>query len=172
MVERLNDLGIPLELEAVQTIAGEGNPGRPHVARALVEAGHCHDIQNAFERYLGDGQPANVEKAAPTPAEAIAMLHDAGGLAVWAHPCVKPIRRPGGLAGVVDELARVDLDGLEVIHPSHGPTQRRRLRRLARQHSLRTTGGSDFHSPTPDSAFGRGHPGDEVPIELFDALAP
>lgn len=171
LVTRLNELGVDLDLASVMRCAGESNPGRPHVARALVEAGHCRDIQEAFDRYLGDGRPAHVKKATPRSADAIAAVHQAGGIAVWAHPCVKPIHRPGGLAQVVSELAGAGLDGLEVIHPGHGPSQKRRLRRLAREHGLLTTGGSDFHgSRGTDVQLGRGRDGEGIPLELFDAL--
>lgn len=171
LVSRLNELGVALELEAVERCAGDSNPGRPHVARALVEEGHCRDVQEAFDRYLGDGRPAHVRKATPSSAAAIAALHDAGGIAVWAHPCVRPIQRPGGLAQVVSELVAAGLDGLEVLHPAHGSTHKRRLRRLAREHGLITTGGSDFHGPREsDVRLGRGRDGEGIPVELFDAL--
>jgi len=171
IVERLDELGVALDPDSVRRIAGDSNPGRPHVARALVEAGHCRDIDDAFERYLGDGRPAHIRKPVPSAAAAIAMLHEAGGVAVWAHPCVKPITRPGGLAQVVSELVRAGLDGLEVIHPSHGASEQRRLRRLAREHGLLTTGGSDFHgSRGSGQRLGRGREGEGIPLELFEAL--
>jgi len=171
MVSRLNELGVPLALAAVEREAGEGNPGRPHVARALVAAGHCRDIDEAFDRYLGDGRPAHIRKRALSPTDAIATLQEAGGIAVWAHACAKPIQRPGGLEQVASELVRAGLDGFEVIHPSHGPSAKRRLRRLARKHGLLTTGGSDFHgSKGADERLGRGRDGEGIPLELFDGL--
>jgi predicted metal-dependent phosphoesterase TrpH len=171
LVSRLNELGVPLELESVLRIAGDSNPGRPHVARALVEGGYCRDVQDAFDRYLGDGRPAHIRKPTPASAAAIEAVHAAGGIAVWAHPCARPIQRPGGLAQVVSELVAAGIDGLEVLHPSHASSERRRLRKLARQHGLITTGGSDYHgSRASDTLLGHARDGEGIPLELFEGL--
>ncbi|MFC1961209.1 PHP domain-containing protein [Chloroflexota bacterium] len=140
MVEKLNQSGIPLSLERVYAIAGSGAVGRPHVARALYEAGHVATIQLAFDKYIGDNGPAYVPHARLTMQEAITMLHDAGGVAVLAHPCFVP-----EFETLLPAWVELGLDGIEVYHSAHGPTITMRARVAARQHDLVMTGGSDFH---------------------------
>ncbi len=86
MAEVLTGMGAPVRFERILEIAGEGSVGRPHVAQALVEAGHAHGYQDAFERYIGRNSPAYVERMKFTPAEACALIRRAGGLPVLAHP--------------------------------------------------------------------------------------
>lgn len=145
MVAKLNDLGIPLNLARVYAIAGSGAVGRPHVARALVEAGHVATYQLAFDKYIGDKGPAYVPHARLTMQEAITMLHDAGGVAVLAHPCFVP-----EFETLLPAWVDLGLDGIEVYHSAQGPTLTMRARVAARQHDLVMTGGSDFHSLTSD----------------------
>jgi predicted metal-dependent phosphoesterase TrpH len=171
IVERLNQLGLALGVEDVYREAGGAVPGRPHVARALIAKGYVRDTEEAFRVYLGDGGPAQIRKAVPAPAQAIAWLHAAGGKAVWAHPLARPIQRPGGFDRLLRELRAVGLDGVEEVHPAHDLGARRRIRRLARELGLKLTGGSDFHgeaSPGVSVGKGRGH--DSVSAEVVEAL--
>jgi len=141
------------------------------VARALIARGHVQSTDEAFKRFLGDKGPAQIMKSVPTPAEAIRLIHAAGGKAVWAHPLARPIQRPGGFELLLRELAGHGLDGVEEVHPSQEPGARKRIRRLARELSLHVTGGSDFHgdaSPGVAIGVGRGH--DAVPVSVLDAL--
>lgn len=171
LVARLGELGAPITEAQVMAVAGEGNPGRPHVARALVDAGHCRDLREAFARYLGDGRPAHIRKPVPTPSQAIAAIRAAGGVPVWAHPLARPPARPGGVERLARELAADGLGGLEVIHPAHSPGARRKLRALCNELGLIETGGSDFHgTATPDITLGRGRGQDSVPVAAFEAL--
>lgn len=139
IVERLNELGVRITFADVEEQAGDGAIGRPHVARALVEEGWATDLRDAFERYLGNGRPAFVPKDRLSMSDAIAMIHRAGGLAVLAHP---------GHAGTrerLEALAAQGLDGVEVLHPSHGADDVARLRTLAEFLGLVPSGGSDWH---------------------------
>jgi predicted metal-dependent phosphoesterase TrpH len=171
IVERLQKLGLAVTVEDVYRAADGGNPGRPHVARALMNLGIVKSTGEAFERYLGDGGPAQVRKNVPSPAEAIAWIHDAGGKAVWAHPLVRPIQRPGGFEQLARELAAQGLDGIEEVHPSQDPGARKRIRRLCRDLSLAVTGGSDFHGEaTPGVSIGSGRGHDEVSSDRLEAL--
>ncbi|MCA1724338.1 MAG: PHP domain-containing protein, partial [Thermomicrobia bacterium] len=86
IVEKLNALGIPVRWERVKAIAGDGAVGRPHVARALVEVGAATSVNDAFDRYLGRGRPAHVERQRLTPVEAVHLVRAAGGVPVLAHP--------------------------------------------------------------------------------------
>lgn len=139
IVDKLIELGVKVTFEDVLTQAGVGAVGRPHVARALVEDGWATDVRDAFDRYLGAGRPAYVAKEQLGMPEAIAMIHAAGGLAVLAHP---------GGAGTRERLvalAAIGLDGVEVKHPSHSPTDTNRMRTLCEQLGLVVSGGSDWH---------------------------
>jgi predicted metal-dependent phosphoesterase TrpH len=139
IVERLNALGVPLSLDAVLGIAGAAALGRPHVARALVAAGHVRDFREAFDRYLGNGRPAFVAKSHLTLADAISMLHRAGGLAIIAHP------GPLGTRRRVEGWMALGADGVEVRHPGHSPDDTARLGALVEHLGLVPSGGSDWH---------------------------
>jgi predicted metal-dependent phosphoesterase TrpH len=171
LVARLQSLGVPLTEADVLEVAQDANPGRPHVARAMVERGFASDVDDAFRRYLGDAGPANVKKQMPTPGAAISWIHAAGGKAVWAHPLARNLMRPGGLDRLARELREQGLDGLEEIHPSQDPNARRRIRKAARELGMKLTGGSDFHgSVTPGVQLGVGRGHDTVPDQVVDAL--
>jgi predicted metal-dependent phosphoesterase TrpH len=139
IVDKLVDLGVLITFEDVLTQAGGGAIGRPHVARALVADGWATDVRDAFDRYLGAGRPAYVAKDQLGMSDAIAMIHASGGLAVLAHP---------GGAGTrerLTSLAALGLDGVEVKHPGHSPSDTTRLRALSEQLGLVISGGSDWH---------------------------
>jgi predicted metal-dependent phosphoesterase TrpH len=149
IVDRLNSLGVPVTLESVYAAAGEGAVGRPHIAKALVAGGWARDFRDAFDRWLGNGKPACIEKRTVTFAEATRLIHDAGGLAVYAHP--------GGDASraEIEELASQGLDAVEVRHPSHTVDEIVRLERLTDDLGLLPSGGSDWHgSPEGYRALG------------------
>ena len=140
MVAKLETLGVPIRLDRVLEIAGHGTVARPHVAEALLEAGHVATRQQAFDRFIGDQGPAYVPHYEISIERAIAQLHEAGGVAVLAHPIrVKDLEEH--LPGWVE----AGLDGIEVYYPDHGPMFTMRVRVMARQHNLIMTGGSDFH---------------------------
>ena len=139
IVDKLVALGVKVTLDDVLGQAGDGAVGRPHVARALVADGWATDVRDAFDRYLGAGRPAYVAKEQLSMPDAIAMVHAAGGLAVLAHP---------GGAGTRERLtalAAQGLDGVEVKHPSHSPSDTNKLRALCEQLGLVISGGSDWH---------------------------
>lgn len=171
LVGRLNELGLAITVEDVYRAAGASNPGRPHVARALVALGHVRDTEEAFRRFLGDTAPANVRKPVPTPAEAIGWIHAAGGKAVWAHPLAKQVHRQGGIEALTRELVAQGLDGLEEVHPAHDVSARRRIRQLARSLGVRLTGGSDFHGEaTRGVSLGSGRGRDRIDASVVEAL--
>jgi 3',5'-nucleoside bisphosphate phosphatase len=139
IVERLNELGVTVDFADVLAQAGPGVVGRPHVARAMIAEGWAVDARDAFDRYLGAGRPAYVAKEQLSMADAIAMIHAAGGLAVLAHP------GSGGTRERIDALRALGLDGIEVKHPSHSSSDTTRLRGLCEQFGLVMSGGSDWH---------------------------
>ena len=139
IVERLIALGVQVTYDDVLAQAAGGAVGRPHVARAMVADGWATDVRDAFDRYLGAGRPAFMAKEQLAMADAAAMIHAAGGLAVLAHP--------GGSAtrARLTALAALGLDGVEVMHPSHSPGDTNRLRALCDDLDLVVSGGSDWH---------------------------
>lgn len=148
IVERLAALGLGVDREEVLALAGPGVVGRPHVAQAMVRAGHVESVDEAFRRYLrADGQ-AFVPRPAFASEEAIALVHAAGGVSVLAHPGSQMAD------AVIERLAAAGLRGVEVWHPQHHPGAVRRFRALAARLSLLETGGSDFHGPDRGAGLG------------------
>ena len=139
IVKRLNELGVRITFDDVLAVAGDAAMGRPHVARAMVENGWAMDLRDAFDRYLGAGRPAYLDKRRIGIAEAIDLLHRCGGIAVIAHP------GPDGNMKRIAEFAAMGIDGVEVIHPSHSAEDRARLLALANHFGLVPSGGSDSH---------------------------
>jgi 3',5'-nucleoside bisphosphate phosphatase len=149
MVEKLGALGLPIEWRRVQELAGVGTVGRPHIAQALLDAGHIATFKEAFDRYIGRNGPAYVERYKLTPAEAIGLILEAGGLPVLAHPLYIGAAAETGkqfdLGGLLPELVRAGLGGIETYYPAYTPEINAQLRALADQFGLIPTGGTDYH---------------------------
>jgi predicted metal-dependent phosphoesterase TrpH len=139
IVDKLRALGFPIELDAVWREAGEGAVGRPHVARVLIANGWVKDHRDAFDRLIGSGRPAYVPKQRLPLSEAVQMLHDAGGLAILAHP------GSDGSRSRLEMFKRIGFDGVEVRHPSHTVEDIARLGTLADYLGMVPSGGSDWH---------------------------
>ena len=139
MVAHLNERGLALKAEAVFALANCKSPGRPHVARALVQAGMCSSLDEAFERFLKKGRPAWVPKAKMSAVEAIELIHQAGGLAVMAHPGLNRTDE------IIPSLVKSGLDGIECFHTKHTTRLVERYLEIADRHRLLVTGGSDCH---------------------------
>ena len=167
IVERLVALGAPIDYADVAARAA-GAIGRPHLADALVAAGHARDRQDAFERYLADGAPAYVAHESLEPREAIRLVADSGGAPVLAHPASL---RMGAreLAHFVRRLTGWGLRGIEVHRPEHTPERRATLAELAHRNRIVASGGSDFHRPEDPL-----RPGDTgvppLPLDAIDRL--
>ncbi len=140
IVENLRALGIAIEFEYVRSVAHE-TLGRPHVADALRRLGIVKSRKEAFERFLVKGKPGYVESLGPSPAEAIALIRDAGGTACLAHP------QTVGKEAELDELFRAGIQGIEVFYAGHTPSQVRKYGDWAQAKGLCAVGGSDFHGP-------------------------
>jgi predicted metal-dependent phosphoesterase TrpH len=143
MVDALTRLGAPIRVERVFEIAGEGSVGRPHVALALLEAGHVQSIEEAFDRFIGRNGPAYFEGFRLEPAEAVQLIHSAGGFAAWAHP--------NELEGkdwreYLPLLLQAGVDGLEAYYSKdYGPDVPAALLDACAAHDLVPTVGSDYH---------------------------
>jgi predicted metal-dependent phosphoesterase TrpH len=146
VLAKLAELGVPVsEAEVMAQVGDSPSVGRPHIADALIKAGHVRDRQEAFDRFLADGGPAHVHRYTIEVERGIDLVHEAGGLAVIAHPWgrgreyVLPSR-------VLEALARDHgLDGIEVDHQDHDSETREQLRALANGLGLLATGSSDYH---------------------------
>jgi len=139
MVARINELNIPLKADDVFALANCRSPGRPHVARALVKAGLCHSLDEAFERFLKKNRPAWVPKKKMSAMEGIDLIHQAGGLAVMAHPGLNRTDE------VIPDLVTAGLDGIECFHTKHSPSVSSHYLEIADRFGLLITGGSDCH---------------------------
>jgi predicted metal-dependent phosphoesterase TrpH len=139
IVDQLNRIGVPVTFESVMVEAAGGAVGRPHIARALIKGGQVRDSREAFDRYLGAGKAAFVEKERLEIREAIEITHAAGAIAIWAHP------GPDGRRERLEPLVAMGLDGVEVRHPSHNTDDAERLAALADFFGLLYSGGSDWH---------------------------
>ncbi len=149
MVEKLRELGYPIEFARVREIARGDNIVRPHVAQALVEAGIVATEEEAFTRLIGDEGPADIPKHALAPIDALALIRRAGGVCVLAHPGMWGA--DGAVPdGLIEELTAAGMSGLEVDHPDHTPEDRTKYRAMAESLGLVATGASDCHGTRYD----------------------
>ena len=139
MCAALNNLGIPLKAESVFALANCKSPGRPHVARALVKEKLIGNLDEAFEKYLKKGRPAWVPKNKMSALEGIELIHQAGGLAVMAHPGLNRTD------DIIPGLVKAGLDGIECFHTKHSTVMSERYLEIAEKYDLLVTGGSDCH---------------------------
>jgi predicted metal-dependent phosphoesterase TrpH len=171
MVEKLNELGVSVTWERVQQIAGDENVGRPHVARAMQEAGYIREIKEAFtEEWIANGGRAYVERVKITPEESIAQIRSAGGVAVLAHP--GRFRSDDDTIGdeVIERYIAAGLEGIEVFYSRHTPAMESHYRALSERHGLVMTGGSDDHGSNAEPLLGTIRLPDEYVTRLTAAI--
>ena len=171
MIEKLRGLGIEIELSELKETPEHGQIGRPHFAHTMVQKGYVQNIQDAFDRYLGKGGPAYVEKFRFSPEEAMRFISKAGGVAVLAHPFTLNRLQPKDFDACIGELKKQGLDGIEVHYPEHSQGQTKFYRTLAQQHGLVATGGSDFHGLTKDAVdLGEGYGDTNYAYDVVEEL--
>lgn len=171
ILDRLAELGCPLTMDEVRAEAAGDVVARPHIARALVRRGYVADTKTAFQRYLRDGGPAFVPAESVAPAEAIAAVDAAGGIAAVAHPRQLRVDGPAGIRALFRGLAQDRLGAVEVFHPSHDADDRVLYADIATQERLVPTGGSDFHGANkPDIRLGAGDGSISIGYETWEAL--
>ena len=163
IVEKLRNIGIDIEWERVQEIAGDGSVGRPHVALALMEKGYIKEIKEAFDKYIGRNGPAYVDREKLTPREAIKLITNWGGAAVIAHPAALP-----DLDDTLADLKEAGLAGMEVYYAQYSPETIQDLAELANKHGLLPCGGSDYHALGSSDECLPGTMG--PPIEIVEEL--
>lgn len=157
MVDRLGELGLPLDWDRVKEIAGQGAIGRPHIAQAMVENGYISLPKEAFDKYIGRNGPAYAERVKQTPEEAVQMISSVGGVSAMAHPA-----QVENLDGILEKLRAAGLKGMEVHYAEYDQPTRDRLAETARRHGLLPCGGSDYHA--------LGVPGEHLPGEAGPPL--
>jgi len=164
MISRLQAIGVRVSFDELLEVAGGGAVGRPHVARALFRAGHVTSVNDAFDRYLGRGRPAYVDKVLPTLRAVADLVHAVGGVVSAAH------LKDRGARSVLRRFKEDGLDAVEIRHPAHDGDQRARLTSLAIELGLRRTGGSDWHGED-DTIGSHGFLGSQdVPLEWLEQL--
>jgi predicted metal-dependent phosphoesterase TrpH len=162
MVAKLDDLGIHIDWQRVQQIAGGSSIGRPHIAQAMLEKGYINSFKQAFTDYLGHNRPAYVEREKMTPAEAVELIVKAQGLPVLAHPLTFDDPE-----AITIELKAAGLVGIEAYYDGYTTEEVNRLVGLADRHNLIATGGSDYHGLDPtETAIG----GTDLPLESVEQL--
>ncbi|MFA7235359.1 MAG: PHP domain-containing protein [Phycisphaeraceae bacterium] len=172
IVAKLNELRVDITLDEVlaesggNSGGGRGSVGRPHIGAVLVRKGYVKTIKDAFTRYIGHGAPAYVRKDNLAPQRAIAAVHDAGGLAVLAHPVQLRCDDDEELLELIRSLRDAGLDGLECRHCDHTPALTRQYQHLAKRFDLIPTGGSDFHGLRKAVPLGAAR----VPITCYESL--
>ena len=171
IVERLQELGVPIQYDELTAVSGGGQIGRPHIAQVLVHKGAARSVEEAFRRFLRKGGAAYVSRYRLLPGEAIQMILRAGGVPVLSHPFTLDVKDEDDLEGLLVDLKRVGLKGMEVYYPEHGRERTTQYERLARRHGLVMTGGTDFHGeakPRVEMGIGRGDL--RIPYQLVEKL--
>lgn len=170
IIQRLNAMNVHVSMDEWQAEAGDGVVGRPHLAAILVRKGYASSVKNAFEKFIGHGAPAYVEKDRLSPRSALQAIRDSAGLAVLAHPSQLRVGNDAELERVVKDLVDLGLVGIEVLHSDHDERWIERCEQLARRFGLLRSGGSDFHgSNKPGISLGMAA-GRRIPREYFDQL--
>ena len=163
MIAKLRNLGIHIEWQRVQEIAGTGSFGRPHLAQAMLEKGYIGSFKEAFIKYLGRDGPAYVEREKMTPAEAVELILLASGLPVLAHPLTI-----NDLETMIVELKAAGLVGIEAYYDGYTADEINKLVSLAKRYNLIATGGSDYHGLDASTETMIG--GANVPMESAEQL--
>ncbi len=166
MVKKLNELGIKISYQDVQGIAGDKYIGRPHIAKAMIEAGYIKTMGEAFSNeYIANGGRAYISKESISPAEAIDIIHQAGGIAVMAHPYFINNGNPFECQDIKN-LVSAGLEGIEVFHSKHDRKTVDYYMNIAKKLDLLITGGSDFHGDNSSIELGSVLLSDKYVFEL------
>jgi predicted metal-dependent phosphoesterase TrpH len=170
MIRRLNDLGIDISLAEVEACAVRGNAGRPHFAQVMISKGYVKSKRHAFTRYLGNDRPGYAPRRSLSPKECIALIRDAGGVSVLAHPQTLGMGKKL-FRETIAELSSFGLGGLEVFYAEFNRRQEQFFAEVATENNLIMTGGSDYHgAASPNISIGIGSGTLHVPDESFVAL--
>ncbi len=171
IINRLQEIGYDITFERVLQFARNGVMGRPHIAAELVKSGQVESISEAFSKLLRRGSSAYFERRRLSLIEACDLIHQAGGATIWAHPGLHG-KNLNSLIGRLPEWKKSGLDGIETDYSAHSISQRDELRRIASNHHMVVTGGSDFHGIyRPGVEMGQGPQGEQVGDECYFQLS-
>jgi len=171
ILQTLNELGVPLTMDEVKEEVGDGQMGRPHIAKVMLKKGYAGSINEVFDKYLGKGKPAYVDKYRMESDQAIELISNAGGIPVLAHPGLIEPTTDLPFENLIKTLTSTGLKGIEVYYPEHTPESFAEYIAMADQYGLLVTGGTDFHGALkPDLKMGYGKGDFFVPYELYEKL--
>lgn len=171
IIQRLNQLGVNISMAEVLQLVPESQAGRPHIAQLMVSRGLAASIDDAFQRFLGVGRPAYIDKHRIACTDALALLQAAGGIAVLAHPGLVQRGHPARFEELLKSLTDQGLDGIEVWYPQHTRQQTAFYSRMAQTYNLVATGGTDFHGGLkPGLQLGYAQGDFCVPCHVYDDL--
>ena len=171
IIDRLNSMGVAVSMDELLNEVGGGQLGRPHIARFMVKKGYVESIKKAFDKYLGKGKPAYVDKYRIDCSRAIEVILGAGGIPVIAHPFLLNPKNIEDIEELVIILKAMGLKGIEVYYSEHSQDNISKLEDIANRHELLMTGGSDFHgSLKPEIKMGSGKGDLFVPYILYEKL--
>ena len=171
MIAKLQNLGFAVSEDDIVRASGGGQIGRPHFAKVMVGKKYVKSMEEAFDRYLGKGKPAYVEKDRINPEEAIQMINKSGGIPVLAHPTTLAEYDSGGMPALLARLQENGLRGMEVFYYSHTEPDTNRLQNLAQRFNLLVTGGTDFHGANlGDIQLGTGKGNLKIPYRFLEEL--
>ncbi len=171
IIKILNKLGAFLTIDDIKLKPGQNQLGRPHIAEALVKKGVVLSINEAFDKYLGTGRPAYVDKYRMESHEAIRIILAAGGIPVLAHPVLIKFKADATLEKLIGVLKAMGLKGMEVLYPEHSAALTAAYTACAKRHGLLITGGSDFHGTLkPEIQMGCGRGNLHIPYDIYTQL--
>jgi 3',5'-nucleoside bisphosphate phosphatase len=171
IIDMLNDRGLELTHDDVLSVSAGATPGRPHIAQLLVSKGYVATVKDAFQTYIGNPHIRSIPHALPMPEVSIAAIHEAGGIASWAHPTGINNRAPSSVRKIARTLKGKGLDAIEGYYSEYSAEQQEFVLTIARDENLKVTGGSDFHGDAlPQTKLGVGKGNLCVPDALLDDL--
>ncbi|MBF0224794.1 MAG: PHP domain-containing protein [Desulfobacterales bacterium] len=171
IIKKLNDLGVDITLEEIKKEEGiDAQIGRPHIAKLIIKKGYAKSINEVFDKYIGKGKPAYVDKFRIECSKVIELINNAGGIAVLAHPILLNIDKDT-LAKLVSVMVNMGLKGIEVYYPDHSEDKMIDYKDIADKFGLLITGGTDFHGALkPDIKMAYGYGNMLIPYELYEKL--
>ncbi|MCF8112897.1 MAG: PHP domain-containing protein, partial [Desulfotignum sp.] len=171
IIQKLQQMGFDITMSELRTHFNTSQIGRPHIAELMVQKGAVSSFRQAFEKFLGKGKPAYVDKFKVSCKTAVKAILDAGGIPVLAHPGLLEFTRSADLENFVDTLMEYGLQGIEVFYTDHDPHKTEYFATFARKKKILVTGGSDFHGSFNEGVrLGRGKDNIQVPYACFKAL--
>ncbi|MBZ4644988.1 MAG: 3,5-nucleoside bisphosphate phosphatase [Petroclostridium sp.] len=170
IIQKLNELGVEITMDEVESKANGRIVGRPHIAAVMIDKGYVNSTDEAFDRYLSVGRPAYVKKQKLLPEEGIELIKQAGGFAVLAHPIFLK-KEDEELEYLLRQLIRYGLDGIEGYYSDYSAEVSNKYLALARKYNLIVTGGSDYHGKSkPYIELGEGYGTLKVPYQLLETM--